>query len=51
MDIFRACIFEAQLTMEDMKDEINIIVSSFKCRHQKVNYILKLLCVNYILLA
>ena len=35
MDIFRACIVEAQLTMEDMKDEINIIVSSFKCRHQK----------------
>ncbi|XP_043518268.1 putative leucine-rich repeat-containing protein DDB_G0290503 isoform X1 [Frieseomelitta varia] len=35
IDVFRACTVEAQLTMEDMKEEINIIVSSFKCRHQK----------------
>lgn len=40
MDIFRECAVEAQITMEDIKDEINMIVSSFKCRHQKVNYIL-----------
>ncbi|XP_061932343.1 putative autophagy-related protein 11 isoform X4 [Apis cerana] len=35
MDIFRECAVEAQITMEDIKDEINMIVSSFKCRHQK----------------
>lgn len=40
MDIFRECAVEAQITMEDIKDEINMIVSSFKCRHQKVYYML-----------
>ncbi|OAD55060.1 hypothetical protein WN48_05633, partial [Eufriesea mexicana] len=40
MDVFRACAIEAQVTMEDIKDEINLIVSSFKCRHQKVSFAL-----------
>ncbi|CAL7950290.1 unnamed protein product [Xylocopa violacea] len=35
MDIFRMCAIEAQVTMDDIKDEMNLIISSFKCRHQK----------------
>ncbi|XP_053998159.1 interaptin-like isoform X2 [Hylaeus anthracinus] len=35
MDIFRACAIEAQVTTEDLKEEIGIIVSTFKSRHQK----------------
>lgn len=49
MDIFRECAVEAQITMEDIKDEINMIVSSFKCRHQKVYYML-IYIYNFILL-
>lgn len=51
MDIFRECAVEAQITMEDIKDEINMIVSSFKCRHQKVYYMLIYIYIyNFILL-
>ncbi|KAF3424170.1 hypothetical protein E2986_12310 [Frieseomelitta varia] len=48
IDVFRACTVEAQLTMEDMKEEINIIVSSFKCRHQKFYIILMTQSLQYV---
>ncbi|CAK9795879.1 hypothetical protein ANTQUA_LOCUS528, partial [Anthophora quadrimaculata] len=35
MDVARACAIEAQITMEDIKNETNVIVSSFKHRHEK----------------
>ncbi|XP_034189009.2 uncharacterized protein LOC117608265 isoform X2 [Osmia lignaria lignaria] len=35
MDVLRACAIEAQVTMENIKDEMNVIVSTFKFRHQK----------------
>ena len=35
MDIFRACAIEAQATTEDIKDEMGIIASTFKSRHEK----------------
>lgn len=39
MDILRACAIEAQVTMENIKDEMNVIVSTFKFRHQKASII------------
>ena len=35
MDVFRACAIEAQATTEDIKDEMGIIASTFKSRHEK----------------
>lgn len=38
MDVFRACAIEAQATTEDIKDEMGIIASTFKSRHEKVSF-------------
>lgn len=35
MEILKACASEAQVTMENIKDEMNVIVSAFKFKHDK----------------